>query len=151
MIRQEKEKAKQGWFIKDWNNRHCRHEDGIEGRPIALLVQRQASNASKVHIQVDNKKINAKSALWEWWVSWLSGRWWSDSCGRLSMKEKAAEGIQDFWKKTKIDDVAGLCVGTAPSKNRKTGESNMKKMLFIQLECGTGVLKPKLSDALDIL
>ena len=39
------------------------HEDGIEGRPIALLVQEASQYASKVYIQVDNKKINAKSFM----------------------------------------------------------------------------------------
>ena len=39
------------------------HEDGIEGRPIALLVQEASQYASKVYIQVDNKKINAKSIM----------------------------------------------------------------------------------------
>ena len=39
------------------------HEDGIEGRPIALLVQEASKYASKVYIQVDNKKINAKSIM----------------------------------------------------------------------------------------
>ena len=39
------------------------HEDGIEGRPIALLVQEASQYASKVYIQVDNKKINAKCIM----------------------------------------------------------------------------------------
>ena len=39
------------------------HEEGIEGRPIALLVQEASQYASKVYIQVDNKKINAKSIM----------------------------------------------------------------------------------------
>ena len=39
------------------------HQDGIEGRPIALQVQEASQYASKVYIQVDNKKINAKSIM----------------------------------------------------------------------------------------
>ncbi len=51
-----------------------------------------------------------------------------------------------------IDDVVkGAVRRHSPFKNRKTGESNMKKMLFIyNPNAGTGVLKPKLSDVLDI-
>ena len=72
------------------------HEDGIEGRPIALLVQEASQYASKVYIQVDNKKINAKSIM-----------------GMMSLKlqkgedvtivtdgedeQKAAEGIKTFF------------------------------------------------------
>lgn len=40
-----------------------RHENGLDGRPIALLVQEASQYASKVYIQVDNKKINAKSIM----------------------------------------------------------------------------------------
>ena len=36
------------------------HEDGIEGRPIALLVQEASQYASKVYIQVDNKNDQCK-------------------------------------------------------------------------------------------
>lgn len=39
------------------------HEDGIEGRPIALLVQEASQYASKVYIQVDNKKIDLHHSL----------------------------------------------------------------------------------------
>ena len=39
------------------------HEDGIEGRPIALLVQEASQYASSIYIRVDGKKINAKSIM----------------------------------------------------------------------------------------
>ena len=37
-----------------------KHEKGLDARPIALLVQEASQYASKIFIQVDNKKINAK-------------------------------------------------------------------------------------------
>ena len=75
------------------------HEDGIEGRPIALLVQEASQYASKVYIQVDNKRSIAKYygmmslALQE-----------GDEVTVVAEgedEEKAAEGIKTFLKKTK--------------------------------------------------
>ena len=40
------------------------HEDGIEGRPIALLVQEASQYASKVYIQGITKRSMQK-VLWE--------------------------------------------------------------------------------------
>lgn len=37
--------------------------DGLEARPIAMLVQKASQFASKVYIEVDTKKINAKSIM----------------------------------------------------------------------------------------
>lgn len=37
--------------------------EGLEGRPIAMLVQKASQFSSKVHIEVDNKKVNAKSIM----------------------------------------------------------------------------------------
>ena len=39
------------------------HEDGIEGRPIALLVQEASQYASRIYIQMGDKQINAKSIM----------------------------------------------------------------------------------------
>ena len=36
---------------------------GLEARPIALLVQEANQYSSRVYIEVDNKKINAKSIM----------------------------------------------------------------------------------------
>lgn len=36
---------------------------GLEARPIALLVQEASQYASQVYIEVENKKINAKSIM----------------------------------------------------------------------------------------
>ena len=38
-----------------------RQERGLDGRPIALLVQEASQYTSKVYIEVGEKKINAKS------------------------------------------------------------------------------------------
>ena len=40
-----------------------RQEKGLDGRPIALLVQEASQYASKVYIKVEDKSINAKSIL----------------------------------------------------------------------------------------
>ena len=37
--------------------------EGLEGRPIAMLVQKASQFSSKVHIEVGNKKVNAKSIM----------------------------------------------------------------------------------------
>ncbi len=37
--------------------------EGLEARPIALLVQEACQYASQVYIEMDNKKINAKSIM----------------------------------------------------------------------------------------
>ena len=36
---------------------------GLEARPIAMLVQRASSYESKIYVQSDNKKVNAKSIM----------------------------------------------------------------------------------------
>ena len=37
--------------------------EGLEGRPIAMLVQKASQFSSKVHIEIGNKKVNAKSIM----------------------------------------------------------------------------------------
>lgn len=37
--------------------------DGLEARPIAMLVQKASQFSSRVYIEVDTKKINAKSIM----------------------------------------------------------------------------------------
>ena len=71
------------------------HEDGIEGRPIALLLQEASQYASK-----DNKKINAKSIMGMMSLALQEG----DEVTVVAEgedEEKAAEGIKTFLKKTK--------------------------------------------------
>ena len=76
------------------------HEDGIEGRPIALLVQEASQYASKVYIQVENKKINAKSIMGMMSLALQEG----DEVIVVAEgkdEQKAAEGIKTFLKKTR--------------------------------------------------
>lgn len=72
------------------------HEDGIEGRPIALLVQEASQYASKVYIQVDNKKINAKSIMGMMSLSLENGEEITVVTDGEDEK-KAAEGIRTFF------------------------------------------------------
>lgn len=37
--------------------------EGLEARPIAMLVQKASQFTSRVHIEVGNKKVNAKSIM----------------------------------------------------------------------------------------
>ena len=72
----------------------------LGGRPIALLVQEASQYASKVYIQVDNKKINAKSIMGMMSLALQEG----DEVTVVAEgedEEKAAEGIKTFLKKTK--------------------------------------------------
>ena len=50
----------------------CR-EDGLEARPIAMLVQKASQFASTVHIEVGTKKVNAKSIMGMMSLSVCSG------------------------------------------------------------------------------
>lgn len=38
-------------------------QEGLDARPIALLVQEASQYSSRVYIEVDDKKINAKSIM----------------------------------------------------------------------------------------
>ena len=38
-------------------------DKGLDGRPIALLVQEASQYDSQVYIEIENKKINAKSLI----------------------------------------------------------------------------------------
>lgn len=40
-----------------------RLSEGLDARPIALLVQEASQYSSNVHIEVEDKKINAKSIM----------------------------------------------------------------------------------------
>lgn len=48
-------------------------EKGLDGRPIALLVQEASQYASKVYIQVGEKNINAKSIMGMMSLALLNG------------------------------------------------------------------------------
>ena len=50
----------------------CR-EDGLEARPIAMLVQKASQFSSVIHIEVGTKKVNAKSIMGMMSLSVCSG------------------------------------------------------------------------------
>ena len=71
-------------------------EKGLDGRPIALLVQEASQYASKVYIQVGEKNINAKSIMGMMSLSLAGG----DEIAVVTDGEdekKAAEGIKTFF------------------------------------------------------
>ena len=77
-----------------------RHSKGLDGRPIALLVQEASQYASQIYIMVNGKKINAKSIMGMMSLSLAEGE-------ELTVvtegddEKKAAEGIKTFFTMAK--------------------------------------------------
>lgn len=75
-------------------------DQGLDARPIALLVQEASQYASQVYIEMNEKKINAKSIMGMMSLSLNSGE-------ELAIvtngddEEKAAEGIVTFFANLK--------------------------------------------------
>ena len=75
-----------------------RHENGLDGRPIALLVQSQY--ASRIYIQMGDKQINAKSIMGMMSLNLSEG----EKVTVLTEgedEEMAAEGIKTFFANVK--------------------------------------------------
>lgn len=73
-----------------------KHENGLDGRPIALLVQEASQYASRIYIQLGEKKINAKSIMGMMSLNLTEG----EKVTVLTEgedEEKAAEGIRSFF------------------------------------------------------
>lgn len=73
-----------------------KHENGLDGRPIALLVQEASQYASRIYIQMGEKKINAKSIMGMMSLNLSEG----EQVTVLTEgedEEKAAEGIRSFF------------------------------------------------------
>ena len=73
-------------------------DKGLDGRPIALLVQEASQYASKVYIHVGEKNINAKSIMGMMSLNLVGG----DEITVVTDGEdekKAAEGIKTFFAK----------------------------------------------------
>lgn len=73
-----------------------KHENGMDGRPIALLVQEASQYASRIYIQLGEKKINAKSIMGMMSLNLTEG----EEVTVLTEgedEEKAAEGIRSFF------------------------------------------------------
>lgn len=73
-----------------------RQEKGLDGRPIALLVQEASQYASKVYIKVEDKSINAKSIMGMMSLSLSEGEEVTIFTEGED-EEKAAEGIRTFF------------------------------------------------------
>lgn len=72
-----------------------KRSNGLEARPIALLVQEASQYRSEVYILVDNKKINAKSIMGMMSLNLNNG----DSLTVVTDgmdEEDAAKGIETF-------------------------------------------------------
>lgn len=75
-------------------------EEGLDGTPIALLVQKASQYASKVYIQTGGKKINAKSIMGMMSLSLAGGEQITVVTDGEDEK-KAAEDIKSFFAAAK--------------------------------------------------
>ena len=77
-----------------------KNDNGLDGRPIALLVQEASQYESRIYIDVEGKHINAKSIMGMMSLNLAEGT-------ELTVitegddEEKAAEGIKTFFSKVK--------------------------------------------------
>ena len=72
-----------------------RHEQGLEARPIAFLVQEASQYSSQIHLLVGTKKINAKSIMGMMSLSLMDGDLVTVVADGKDEKE-AADGIEKF-------------------------------------------------------
>ena len=70
--------------------------EGLDARPIALLVQEANQYSSTVYIEVDNKKINAKSIMGMMSLNLIGGEEITVVTDGED-EQKAAEGIKTFF------------------------------------------------------
>lgn len=83
-----------------------KHENGLDGRPIALLVQEASQYASRIYIQMGEKKINAKSIMGMMSLNLSEG----EQVTVLTEgedEEKAAEGIRSFFRLHRLNNEMG--------------------------------------------
>ncbi|MDD2978400.1 MAG: HPr family phosphocarrier protein [Hespellia sp.] len=71
---------------------------GLDGRPIALLVQEASQYASKIYIQVEGKNINAKSIMGMMSLNLKEGSEVT-VVAEGDDEKRAAEGIEAFFQK----------------------------------------------------
>ncbi len=72
-----------------------KQENGLDARPIALLVQEASQYASRIFIVADDKKINAKSIMGMMSLNLSQGEQVTVLTDGED-EEKAAEGIKTF-------------------------------------------------------
>lgn len=77
-----------------------KHSKGLDARPIALLVQEASQYASQVYIQVDGRKINAKSIMGMMSLTLSEGEEVTVVADGAD-ETVAAEGIETFFSKVK--------------------------------------------------
>lgn len=70
-------------------------ENGMEARPIALLVQEASKYESKIYIQSGNKRVNAKSIMGMMSLGLDNGEELEVSA-EGSDEQAAVEGIENF-------------------------------------------------------
>ena len=70
-------------------------ENGLDVRPVALLVQEASKYDSTIHILVENKKVNAKSIMGMMSLGLNNGEE-LQIMAEGSDEEKAVEGIAQF-------------------------------------------------------
>lgn len=70
-------------------------ENGLDVRPVALLVQEASKYDSTIHILVENKKVNAKSIMGMMSLGLNNGEE-LQIIAEGSDEEKAVEGIAQF-------------------------------------------------------
>ena len=69
--------------------------EGLDARPIALLVQEASQYSSSVYIEVDQKQVNAKSIMGMMSLTLLPGEEITVVANGTDVKEAAA-GIERF-------------------------------------------------------
>lgn len=74
--------------------------NGLDARPIALLVQQASQYVSQVHIQLNEKKINAKSIMGMMSLSLVDGEQ-LDIVTNGDDEDIAAEGLAVFFSTLK--------------------------------------------------
>ena len=72
----------------------CR-EDGLEARPIAMLVQKASQFSSTVHIEIGTKKVNAKSIMGMMTLALKAGEKLIVEANGID-EEAAIEGIEKY-------------------------------------------------------
>ena len=70
--------------------------DGLDGRPIAMLVQEANLYESQVYIEIENKKINAKSIMGMMSLKLVGGENLTVIADGTD-EERAAHGIEEFF------------------------------------------------------
>ena len=72
-----------------------RLEDGLDARPVALLVQEASKYESNIYIEVDDKRINAKSIMGMMSLRLTPGEEITVVANGAD-EEEAAKGIETF-------------------------------------------------------